>query len=312
MNTLGSKHYMCKTFNTLPRSFKLHWFFSLQDYDVVLTDEMYTVYFNKDKVSVNWDESKSFFKKDIADIILKNEYHAEIILKNKIRYTLAITDEAEFIDEVGMYTDPINFLVHEYTLLDERQFIRLGDGIFKYDQETGEIECDGINLERLKIIYKTGELTDGKYCYIPEKFELQKLPMPDGIEDEEEIEKGQESEPKVCGIDDIRDVLNKVRRLSEKIGPELEDIFRSCSAELEMDKQTLVQLVFVLFCFEWNLKVDKEDDVYNITNKNLPGWYSVQLAEDELQSFHLDKMDRIRMLAAISNPELFKVFQSKK
>lgn len=303
---------MCKTFNNLPKSFKLYWFFSLQDCDVVLTDKMYTVFFNEDKVSVNWDESKSFFKKDIADIILKNEYQAEIILKNDTRYTLAITDEAEFIDEVGMYTDPINFLVNEYTLLDERQFIRLGEKIFRYDRKTGRAECDEINLEQLKIDYKTGELTDGKYCYIPEKFELQKLPMPDGIEAEEEIEKGQESEPKVYGIDDVQFVLNKVRRLSEEIGPEFEDIFRACSAELEMDKQTLVQLVFVLFCFEWNLKVDKEDDVYIVTNKNLPGWYSVQLAEDELQSFHLDKMDRIRMLAAVSNPELFKVFQSRK
>lgn len=303
---------MCKTFNNLPRSFKLHWFFSLQDYDVVLTDKMYTVFFNEDKVSVNWDEIKSFFKKDIADIILKNEYQAEIILKNNTRYTLAITDEAEFIDDVRMYTDPINFLVNEYKLLEERQFIRLGDGIFKYDPETGRIECDVVNLERLKIDYKTGELTDGKYCYIPEKFELQKLPMPDGIEDEEEIERGPESEPKVCGIDDVQFVLNKVRCLSEKIGPEFEDIFRLCSAELERDKQMLAQVVFMLFCAKWNLVVDKDDKTYTISNTNLPSRYSVQITEDELQSFHLDKMDRIQMLAAVSNPKLFKVFQDKK
>ena len=138
---------MCKTFNNLPRSFKLHWFFDLQDYDVVLTDKMHTVFFNEDKVSVDWDESKSFFKKDIDDIILKNEYQLEIILKNKIRYTLAVTDEVEFTDDVRMYTDPINFLVNEYKLLDERQFIRLGDGIFKYNPENGRTEYDGINLE---------------------------------------------------------------------------------------------------------------------------------------------------------------------
>lgn len=303
---------MCKTFNNLPKSSKLFWLFSLEDCDIVLTDKMYTVYFDGDKVSVNWDETKSFFKKDIADIILINEYQAEIILKNDTRYTLSMIDEAEFIDDVKMYTDPINFLVNEYTLLDERQFIRLGEKIFRYDQKTGRTECDGINLERLKINYVTGVITDGKYCYYPEKFELQKLPMPDGIEDEEEIKRGLESEPKVCGIDDVREVLNNVRLLSEEIGPEFEDIVRLCSAELDRDKQMLVQLVFMLFCFEWQLTVNKDDKTYIVSNRNLPNRYNIRLTEDELQSFHPDKMDRIRMLAAVSNPELFKVFQGIK
>lgn len=170
-------------FNTkLSLDYKIHWLFNLDRYgitkEVTMTENQYPVFIDRGEVTSCFKDVPNFSGKDVSDIIIIDDYTAEVTLKEGIILQLNIIHPTEFDSDRDGKT-VTEWLTEEYERLSDKQHIRVNVTKIKRNPENGKLECPGINLDRLVFTPEEYELKDGRWTYCLDKFEFCKLPFAD-------------------------------------------------------------------------------------------------------------------------------------
>ena len=117
-------------------------------------------------------------------------------------------------------------------------------------------------------------------------------------------------------IETISAVNEHVKFMSKSVGPELGYIIHTWF--YDRADQTItpsnddLELILNLYCSNWNLTLDKNGQIYFLSNHKLPRDYRVKLTDDDLakwrQNIPTGKEDAVRLVSTLSNRELFVQF----